>query len=80
MTDRFASLLGHKGFGAILFDIRFTIVRMSPQAETLLGLSGTSRPRGSLLDLFPEFVGVEAQIASIAECQKGRLPVGPCQP
>jgi len=65
MTDRFARLLEHKGFGAVLFDSRFNIVRMSPAAEAILGISGTSKPRGSFLDLFPEFVGVEAQVAAI---------------
>ena len=67
MTERFARLLDHKGFGAVLFDSRFNIVQMSPAAEAMLGLSGTSKPRGSFLDLFPEFVGVEAQIAAIVE-------------
>jgi DNA-binding NtrC family response regulator len=71
MTDRFANLLRHKGFGSILFDASFNIVQMSPQAETLLGLSGTSKPRGSLLDLFPEFVGVEAQMSAIIAGRSG---------
>ena len=67
MTDRFARLLDLKGFGTILFDSRFTVLSMNPAAETLLGLSGAPRPPGSLLDLFPEFVGLEAQIAAIVE-------------
>jgi transcriptional regulator with PAS, ATPase and Fis domain len=65
MTDRFARLLDHKGFGAVLFDARLTIVQMNPAAEAILGLSGSSLPRSSFLDLFPEFVGVEPQIAAI---------------
>lgn len=73
MTDRFAMLLHHKGFGSILFDSRFTIVRMDPQAETLLGLPAAAKPRGSLLDLFPEFVGVEAQIAAIIASKDGEI-------
>ena len=64
MTGRFASLLRHKGFGSIRFDTRFDIVRLSPRAEALLGFSAASKPPGSLLDLFPEFVGVEAHIAA----------------
>ena len=48
MTDRFASLLRHKGFGSILFDSRLTIVRMDPQADALLGLPTAAKPGGSL--------------------------------
>jgi DNA-binding NtrC family response regulator len=73
MTDRFAMLLRHKGFGSILFDSRFTIVRMDPQAETLLGLPTAAKPRGSLLDLLPEFVGVEAQMAAIIATKDGEI-------
>lgn len=71
MTGRFASLLRHKGFGSIRFDSRLDIVRMSPRAEALLGLSAASKPSGSLLDLFPEFVGIEAQIAAIVASKEG---------
>lgn len=71
MTDRLARLLCHKGLGSILFDIRFNIVRMSPQAEALLGLSDPSRPPGSLLDLFPEFIGVEALVEAIITGKDG---------
>jgi len=67
MTDRFARLLDLKGFGAVLFDSHFNIVRMSPAAEAMLWISGASKPRGSFLDLFPELVGVEEQIAAIIE-------------
>ena len=67
MTDRFARLLDLKGFGAVLFDSHFNIVRMSPAAEAMLWISGASKPRGSFLDLFPELVGAEEQIAAIIE-------------
>jgi transcriptional regulator with PAS, ATPase and Fis domain len=69
MTDRFARLLDLKGFGAILFDERFTVMRMNPAAEAMLGLSGAFRSHGSILDLFPELVGVEVQIAAIVAGQ-----------
>jgi transcriptional regulator with PAS, ATPase and Fis domain len=65
MTDRFHRLLGLKGFGSILFDSRFNVLEVTPAAASMLGLAGTSRSHGSLLNLFPEFVGVEAQVASI---------------
>jgi transcriptional regulator with PAS, ATPase and Fis domain len=67
MTDRFARLLDLKGLGTILFDRRFAVLKVNPAAEAQLGLPAAPRPQGSLLDLFPELVGVEDKITAIVE-------------
>jgi transcriptional regulator with PAS, ATPase and Fis domain len=69
MIDRLARLLDLKGFGAILFDGRFNVLRVNPAAETLLGLPDPFRSPASLLDLFPELIGAEEQIAAIVDGQ-----------
>jgi transcriptional regulator with PAS, ATPase and Fis domain len=65
MTDPLNQLLLQKGLGAIWFDGRLQVVESTPQILTLLDIQSTQLPHGSLLDIVPELVGLDDQLAQI---------------
>jgi two-component system response regulator AtoC len=70
MTDPLNNLLEQKGFGAFFFDGRLRLVEASSTAQQLLSLDPPTSPYDLVTEIFPELVGVEAQLAQIVAKQE----------
>lgn len=65
MNDPLTSIIAHKGFGVLYFDGGLRVTETNPIGAQMLGAVGAQRPKGDLLDLFPELVGIEDQLTRI---------------
>ena len=70
MADPLNILLDHKGFGAIFFDGQLRVLETSPAAQQLLSLPPAQPPHTLITDIFPELVGIEAELQRIVAKQE----------
>lgn len=70
MADPLNILLEGKGFGALFFDGQLHLVEASSTAQLLLSLDSPTSPYPLVTDIFPELVGIEAQLEQVVAKQE----------